>query len=122
MITTYGQSGTAIRLGSSVSAIPGEYAVIGTGSATITAGTSGCVTETDRIAKTGSTDFTTPQKLIFTYDRNSVQMSGTLLTEWAVHTGSPGSANDKAWQVENFAAVTFDGTNELQLEITWQVY
>lgn len=102
-----GNSGTVI-----------DWVAIGTGSAAVSASRSGLITESDRNTLT-ATDNSVVNETTFTADFTSVDMSGTTLTELgASHLVSGG----KLWNVEGFAGVEFDGTNELQIEVQFQIF
>jgi len=114
VFTDIGKEFAALRLGSDVGFI--AYIGIGSGSGTVQATQSTLLNERDRNALTGSPNFTTAQKVTFQADFNTVEMSGTHLTEFGLsetgsQTGFPGSM----WQIERFGSIVFDGTNELQV-------
>ena len=118
VFTTVGKEMVAYRLGSDI-AYPVAYA-IGTGSAAVTATGSALTTESDRQNFTGSPNFTEARKVKFQSNWNSIEMSGTTLTEWGVFDNSTASTGSM-YQREGFAGIEFDGTNELQIETTWEV-
>ena len=116
VFTDYGRETTIIRLGSDLGSP--SFLAIGSGSGAVAVTNTGLVAHTDRNTFSTS-DFTVAKKWTFTADFNSVEMSGTLLREFGVFAESSGG---KLWQREGFASITFDGTNELQVEITWEVF
>lgn len=119
--TTVGKEFSTFILGGSMTAINSGswWIAIGTGSKTISSTVSGLVTEADRNQITGSVDTSTAQRLTWTVDYNSIEMSGIQLTEFGLFHVSSGN---KSWIQEGFAAVSFDGTEELQTEIVGKVY
>ena len=109
-----GRSGTALLW-------TGSYALpngieLGTGSSTKTVSTTGLTTPA--LFKTfTSTDTTNARVVTFQSDFTSVQMSGLSLKEFAVRV-----SGGTVWSADGFAAVVFDGTNELQVQISWEVF
>jgi len=96
------------------------YIGIGSASGTVTVNTTGLIFQTDRNQFTGgSTDLATPQVITMTGDFSSVELSGTPFRQFGVFVESSGG---KAWQVENASLISFNGTQELSIVITWQVY
>ena len=61
------------------------------------------------------------QVITFQGDWNSTEMSGTQLAEWGV-TANVTASTGSIWSRQAFLPLTFDGTNELQIEETWEVY
>jgi len=118
VVTTYGEEQLAIRLGSNTPFV--QYVALGSGSGLTNATNVRLVAETDRNAFT-STDFTTAQQFTFDADYNSVEMSGTLLKEFGVFPSGPATTGS-LWQREGLSSVTFDGSNELKIEITWEIF
>lgn len=120
MIVNYGAQAVIWQIGSNLPNNYIQYCAIGSGSGTVAATQTTLLNERDRNSQTGSPDFTTSKKVSFQFDFNSVEMSGTILTEFGLlgsHTGVTGSM----WQIERFNSVTFDGTNELQILPTIEV-
>ena len=119
VVTSYGLSGTALRIGSNV-ASPG-YIGIGNGSAAITTGRSGLVSELLGSRMIGSKDFTTPRQLTFTSAATAQLMSGTTLKEIGLFdVGSVTSGT--SWKVDGFAGIDFDGGQELEVVVNWTVF
>jgi len=111
---TTGKSGTALLW-------TGSYAIpngieIGSGSGAKTASTTALVAPLLFRTFT-STDVSTPRMVTFTADFTSTQMSGINLREFAVK-----ASGGALWSAEGFPAVTFDGSNELQIQVTWEVF
>jgi len=121
VFTNTGKELVTLGLGSDVGLYI-AYMGIGSGSGTVVATQSTLLANTDRNALTGSPNFATSQKVTFQADFNSVELSGTTLTEFGLSetasgTGFPGSM----WQIERFGSLVFDGTNELQVVSTLHV-
>jgi len=115
--TTVGKERAAIRLGSNINTP--DYVAVGDGSGSKDASTVALVNETKRTSYNG-VDFSTSKKAAYTFDFNSVEMSGTTLTE--IGQFSSGAANTgSAWLIEGFGGVNFDGSNELQVETKIEV-
>lgn len=110
-----GNSGASVAIGSSVP----TYFVIGSGSGTALATQTALLNTTDRQVFT-STDLTTTQKITWTGDWSSVEMSGLFLTEFGV-IPSGGGLTGSIWSRTGLPSVTFDGTNELRISETWEV-
>ncbi|MHA1868741.1 MAG: hypothetical protein ACTSXD_11915 [Candidatus Heimdallarchaeaceae archaeon] len=120
VFTNIGKSGVAICVGSYASNRP-QYLAIGSGSGAV------AVTNVTLVAESGtrkaptSVDLSTPKEITYTVDYNSLEMSGTVLTEFGMFTESAANTGS-CWNREGFPAVTFDGTNELQVQLTYQFY
>ena len=119
MITNWAKSQVPLILGGSSTIVP-TYFIIGTGSSTVAVGNTTLATATDRQAITGS-DVSTTYKVKYTGDWTSVEMSGTQLTEFGMII-SGGGLTGSIWSRVYFPAITFDGTNELRAEETWEIY
>ena len=117
-ITDVGREFVAIRLGSNI--LFPAYLALGSGSGAVTAANVILVAETDRNAFT-STSFATSKKFNFMADFSSTELSGLNLREFGV-THSGAAATGSMWQREGFTAVAFDGTNELKVDITWEIF
>ena len=118
VITLTGKSGTAMLLGGYGSA-PLNIA-IGSASGTSLNTLSGLRAEFDTLAFTGSPNTSVERRVTYTVDYNAVGMSGNTLGEFAVTNGSP---TTDIWSYDNLGnTVTFDGTSELRIEVTFRVY
>ena len=122
VFTNPGKALVALGLGSDVGLFIG-FIGIGSGSGTASVTNTTLLAERERNAITGSPNFATTQKVAFQGDFSATQMSGTDLTEFGLFnvgsaTGFPGSV----WQREAFGSIPFDGTNELQVEETWEIF
>ena len=95
------------------------WMVIGSASGTITVSTTGLnhVFRTNQF-QGGSVDLSTSQQIIMTANFTSTQLSGLPFRQFGVAAGS----NGQTWQTENAQTITFDGTQELSLEFSWQVF
>ena len=118
MITNYAKNKIALFIAGSTTAYP-LYFAIGSGSGTTSATDTSLVYPVDGQAFT-STNGSIPQKVSWQGDWSSNEMSGIQLREFGtkVESGTTGSV----WSKTNFPALTFDGTNELRIEETWEVY
>ena len=105
-------------MGGSTTTYP-EYFAIGSGSGTAAATDTGLLYPVDGQAFT-STSYPTLQKVTQQGDWNSVTMSGIQLQEFGikVEAGTTGSV----WSRTSLPPLQFDGTNELRIEETWEVY
>ena len=119
-ITNYGAQAVAWSIGSDISNNYIQYAAIGSGSGTFAFTQTTLLNERDRNSLTGSPDFGESRKVEFQFDFNSVEMSGTTLTEFGFLGSHPG-VTGSMWQIERFGSIVFDGTNELQLLSTIEV-
>jgi len=119
MITNWGKSQVALVLGGSSTIVP-TFFIIGTGSSTLAVGNTSLATASDRQAITGS-DVSNVYKVKYTGDWNSSEMSGIQLTEFGM-VPSGGGLTGSIWSRAYFPAITFDGTNELRIEESWEVF
>lgn len=119
VFTTVGQSGVQVAIGVNGPTRP-QYLAIGSGSGADAISVIALVHEVDRNAPT-SINTSTTNKIIYTTDFNSVEMSGIDLREIGMFTESAASTGS-CWDKEGFGAVTFDGTNELQVQLTYNIY
>lgn len=117
VVTSIGKSGLAWIL-AGYSAVPG-YIAIGSGSGAVSINNTGLAYESDRNPITGSPSVSILNQVGYVGDFNSVEMSGTLLREFGLFIESSGG---KCHIREGFTAVTFDGTNELQVNIQTGIF
>ena len=113
VFTNFGRQATIWRIGSDVD----EYIQsigIGDGSGTANTTNTILVNETNRVIITGNPDFSSNFKVTFQGDLNSIQMSGTNLTEFAFFTSGAADVGS-TWLREGFGSIAFDGSNELQI-------
>lgn len=119
VITNYGLTQIAIRLGSNVPAI--AYCGIGTGSQTVSTSTIALANETDRNFRS-NLDLGVPKQVGIETDFSTIEMSGTQLREFGTFSAS-GISTGSCWQVAQLnAPISFDGTNELKVVVSFTVY
>ena len=117
VITNNGREKSVFNLGSQVDNLGSAYMAIGSGSGIIGVTTTGLYHYFDRNIITGSPNMTTLQQISWTADFSNTEMSGLVLRQFAMFVESSGG---KAWHVENVTPTTFNGTQELQVQITWR--
>lgn len=119
--TNIGKSGLALLMAGSGN-VP-RYCAIGSGSGAVAVTNGSLVAERLSSPRTfyTSRDQSVAKKITWIWDFTSTTMSGTILREFGVAPGSVISVQD-LWAREGFTAVTFDGTNELQVEVTFEVF
>ena len=117
-VTNFGAQALAWRMGSPLNNLWISQLAMGSGSGTALVTNVTLVSERDRNEITGSPDFSTARKVIFTGDFNSVEMSGTQLREFGLFTTGLGANVGSSWLREAFGSIIFDGTNELQVQAT----
>jgi hypothetical protein len=115
MMTTFGLSGTALLW--TPSGIRPGYFAIGTGSQAITNALSSLKTESGSRVAIENTDFTQAYEIGWDATFGPVVMSGCTLTEFGMSHAS--SAGATMWALEGFTGITFDGTNELKVDMTF---
>lgn len=118
-ILNYAKNAVTLGLGGSISLYP-SYMMIGSGSGTFSASQSSLIAPRDRQGIT-STTYPTSTSLTWQGDWSSVEISGTQLREFGM-TGSGTGTNGSMWSRTTCQAITFDGTNELRIEETWEVF
>lgn len=111
----------ALLIGGSLtgSDIP-AYFMIGSGSGTVVVTQTALIAPLDRQLFT-STDLTTTYNVTWTGDWNTVEMSGISLTEFGVTYSGTGTTGSM-WTRTALPAINFDGTNELRIEETMEVF
>jgi len=121
MVTTdFAKSGLALLMSPS-GTIP-RYLGIGVGSAAEDPALGSLVTPSLASRTDFSTrDISATSEVTWTWDFNSTTMSGIGLSEFGMGQSGANGVQD-LWQREGFAAVNFDGSNELQIELTFQVF
>ena len=121
VFTNFGRARVAFALGSDITNNFISSVGIGSGSGAVSVDNLFLVAEHSRTTITGSPDFSVTQKAGFQGDFSSTQLSGLIVSEFglfqsgAVDTGS-------LWQREGFGSLVFDGTNELQIITTLEVF
>lgn len=119
VITNYARNRTALLIGGSTTIVPSGM-MIGTGSSTVSVTDTTLTTASDRQAFTSIPTFPTSTSINFQSDWNSVEMSGTSLTEFGI-AGSGVGTNGSMWSIHVTPAIVFDGTNELRVEEVWEI-
>jgi hypothetical protein len=119
MILNYAKTQAALLLAGSNGVIP-TYFMIGIGSGTILPTQSGLFSPSDKNLLT-SVDASVPRKITYIGDWSSVELSGLTISEWGI-TGSAIGVAGSAYSETVFGGIAFDGTNELQIQETWEVY
>ena len=119
VVTNYGRNRTILLLGGSIAANLDDF-IIGTGSSIVLVADTALVTSIDRQSFTSVT-YPTSQKILMQGDWNSVEMSGIQLTEFAVLTSGTGLTGS-IWSRTGIPSLTFDGSNELRIEETWEIF
>lgn len=122
VVTNYARQQIAYSLGSNISAGPIGYFGFGTTSGAIS---SSSVTltgsEFNRVAITGSPDFTTNQVVTFGADLNSVVASGLILKQFGLFS-TAGSNTGSVYDINNLnGSIVCDGTIELRFESAIQI-
>lgn len=118
VFTDYGREQMAIRMGSNVEKL--SHFAIGSGSGAVAVSNYELVNEWDR-KPIESFNYSGAQDLTVIADWTSTQISGCLLKEFGAFTTGLDLIGS-CWSREGFANVTFDGTNELQIEITYSTF
>lgn len=119
MIVNYGKQQLAFLFGGSITNSVEDF-IIGTGSSTVSGTDTELVTPSDRQTFT-KTVYPSAQKVRFQGDWNSVEMSGTQLSEFGL-IGSASGLTGSIWSRNVIPSLTFDGTNELRIESTNEIY
>ena len=116
VFTNFGKAQFAIRLGSNISESINSIA-IGTGSGTALASNTTLVTESDKNALT-STDYSATNKVSWTANWSSTELSGTSFKEFGPFSNSTANTGS-AWQREALTgSIVFTGNQEMQVDIT----
>jgi len=118
VITNYAKNRIALMLGGSI-AESIDYFIIGTGSSTVSPSDTTLANATDRQEVT-SVSYPSLTKIKWQGDWNSVEISGTQLTEWGLITSGTGLTGS-IWSRHVIPALTFDGSNELRIEEVWEI-
>jgi len=123
MITNWGKTRVALFLAGSTTIAPG-YMMIGSGSGTVLATQTELIMPSDRQEVT-ITNGSTPYKVKWTGDWNSVEMSGTALSrlyEWGMCIDGAGTTGSMWSRTAMPNVITFDGTTELRIEENWEIF
>jgi len=119
VITTYAKSGLGLLM--TGSGIPPAYCGVGTGSAAEVTTLGSLITPFGARNLWSERDPSTVNEVNWIFNYDSVTMSGCNLKEFGMGVSIASGAND-LWNREGFAAINFDGTNELQISITYQIF
>jgi len=123
MITNWGKTRVALFLAGSTTTAPG-YMMIGSGSGTVLATQTELILPSDRQEVT-ITNGSISNKVKWTGDWNSVEMSGTALSrlyEWGMCIDGATTTGSMWSRTAMPNVITFDGTTELRIEENWEVY
>ena len=118
VFTDVGRSGVALAIGSFSTNRP-QFLGLGSGSGAVLVGNALLIAESGTRVTPTTTDTTTVREVSYIIDYNSFVMSGLGLTEFGMFTLATGGS---LWNREGFSAVTFDGTNELQVQLIYKVF
>ncbi|MCH7568508.1 MAG: hypothetical protein IIA87_03730 [Nanoarchaeota archaeon] len=108
-----------LLMGGSTTGSVGQI-LIGTGSATISASRTELTTANDRQTVTSIT-FPAQKKVSWQFDWNSLEISGTILSEFGL-IKSGGGLTGSLHSLNVMPNLTFDGTNELRIEFNGEVF
>lgn len=117
-ILNYTKQQVALFIGGSQSVYP-TYMMIGSGSGTTSLSMDALIAATDRQAVTSTTN--TLYNVSWQGDWNSSEMSGTQLLEFGMCASGAGTSGSM-WSRQGIPAITFDGTNELRIVESWEVF
>ena len=119
--TNFGRQQVAFALGSDIANNFISSVGIGSGSGAVNVDNVTLIAEHTRTTITGSPDFSVTQKAGFQADFSSTQLSGLIVSEFGLfQSGATGTGS--LWQREGFGSLTFDGTLELQIITTLEVF
>jgi len=118
VVVNYEKNRLALFLGGSVADYPTSV-FIGIGSSTAAVTDTTLVSGADAQLFT-ATSYPSLQKVKWQADWNSVEISGTQLTEFGIGSGL--TATGSIWSITSIPSLTFDGTNELRVEETHEIY
>jgi hypothetical protein len=117
--TTVGKSGTALIAFTGSGTVP-QWLAIGTGSSSFAIGDTALVTENQKKIYT-SRQPSTSRKVNWTFDFDSLAMSGITLTELGLFNNSAATSGNM-FNRESIVGVVFDGTNELTVDLEYEIY
>lgn len=116
VITNYGKEFIAAVFGGSLTTP--NYFAVGSGSGTAVVTGSALIYEVNRNA-CSSPDLTTAKKVSFIADFTAGALSGTNVSEFGLFGVTSGGM---CLSRDAFSSVTFDGSNEAQIELTIEIY
>ena len=96
-----------------------QYCGIGIGSGEVATSNIALITKTGTRALYSTGDTSTPKEITWTFDFNSVNMSGVNLTEYGIFEQV---ATGSTWSREGFDGIQFDGANELQIQTSYTIF
>lgn len=96
------------------------YCAIGSGSGQMVVTDTHLAYEVTR-SLVGSRTTATANEVTYTTDFSSVTMSGIKLMEFAIFGSGAALGSVNMWNREGFGSLTFDGTNELQVQVTFKI-
>jgi hypothetical protein len=97
-----------------------QFFMIGSGSGTTLTTQTSLINPTDRQAVTSSNG-STAYKVKWTGDWSSVEISGLNLREFGMCLSGTGTTGSM-WSRTGLPTIVFDGTNELRIEESWEIY
>jgi hypothetical protein len=118
-LNDYAKAQTALAWVGSLTEFP-QYAALGSGSGAYVSTQSGLIAQVGSRVIWSTRDISTTQQVAFQFDFSAITMSGLTLREFGVGTTLGTSGN--LWERESLNDVSFDGTQELQLQITWEIF
>jgi len=95
-----------------------QYTAIGSGSGAVSIHNTGLTAEVDRQAFS-TVDITSARFITMTSTWSATDMSGIGLTEFGIFYAP---SSEKCYNREGFAAIEFDGTIELSIDTTFEIY
>ena len=119
VVVNYTKNRVALLLGGSIAEEP-SYMAIGVGSSTVLTSNTTLLSGTD-VQSVTSSSYPASTKIKWQFDWNSIELSGTQLAEFGMMQSGT-SATGSIWSRTVLPSLTFDGTNELRIEETWEVY
>lgn len=113
--TNTGRSGLALLM-TGANIFP-DVISIGSGSGAVAVTNTNLIAETQSFAFT-TTDSSVAQTITWTIDGGAAQMSGTNLREFGLKKSG---LSNTVWNREGFTTINFDGTNEVQIQVSVQI-
>lgn len=95
------------------------FATLGSGSGTFNTSQSGLIADLGKPALYTNIISGTSKEITWTCDWGATTLSGIQVREFGFGVGSSGNG---IWNRETCNTINFDGSNELQLQITYQTY
>ena len=121
MVTTdTGKSGLGLLMAGTSVLYP-RYCGIGSGSGTALVTDTALSSEPGSRVDYSSRDVSVQKEVSWTFDFSSTRMSGLSFTEFGIFDTQV-RASGTMFNREGFGPVTFDGGNELQIQVTYRVF